>query len=126
MLVDALPNGPRAHPTVQVFLAGGVPEVMLHLRKAGLLRLDALTVSGDDYVEKVASETGGEVVHADPPGPAFREMVARLRKRYTFYYPMPQAKKGQIRKVTVELAPPAKKRYPDAEVLARKGYLAGK
>ena len=31
-LVDALPNGPVGHPTVQVFLAGGVPEVMLHLR----------------------------------------------------------------------------------------------
>jgi xylonate dehydratase len=46
-LVDALPNGPRAHPTVQVFQAGGVPEVMLHLRRAGLLRLDALTVSGE-------------------------------------------------------------------------------
>ena len=46
-LVDALPNGPRAHPTVQVFLAGGTPEVMLHLRRAGLLRLDALTVSGE-------------------------------------------------------------------------------
>src|SRR3989454_9770377 len=45
-LVDALPNGPRAHPTVQVFLAGGVPEVMLHLRRAGLLRLAAMTVSG--------------------------------------------------------------------------------
>jgi xylonate dehydratase len=46
-LVDALPNGPRNFPTVQVFLAGGVPEVMLHLRRAGLLRLDALTVSGE-------------------------------------------------------------------------------
>ena len=34
-LVDALPNGPRNHPTVQVFLAGGVPEVMLHLRAWG-------------------------------------------------------------------------------------------
>jgi putative YjhG/YagF family dehydratase len=45
-LVDALPNGPRNHPTVQVFQAGGVPEVMLHLRKAGLLRTDTLTVSG--------------------------------------------------------------------------------
>src|SRR5690606_31551515 len=31
-LVDALPNGPKNHPTVQVFMAGGVPEVMLHLR----------------------------------------------------------------------------------------------
>jgi putative YjhG/YagF family dehydratase len=46
-LVDALPNGPRNHPTVQVFLAGGVPEVMLHLREAGLLETDALTVSGE-------------------------------------------------------------------------------
>jgi putative YjhG/YagF family dehydratase len=46
-LVDALPNGPRHHPTVQVFLAGGVPEVMLHLRRAGLLQPDALTASGE-------------------------------------------------------------------------------
>jgi putative YjhG/YagF family dehydratase len=45
-LVDALPNGPRNHPTVQVYLAGGVPEVMLHLREMGLLNLDAPTVSG--------------------------------------------------------------------------------
>ena len=45
-LVDALPNGPRSFPTVQVFLAGGVPEVMLHLRRAGLLDTSALTVSG--------------------------------------------------------------------------------
>ena len=46
-LVDVLPNGPRSHPTVQVFLAGGVPEVMLHLRRAGLLELDVLTASGE-------------------------------------------------------------------------------
>ncbi len=45
-LVDALPNGPKGHPTVQVFQAGGVPEVMLHLRRAGLLETGALTVSG--------------------------------------------------------------------------------
>jgi len=45
-LVDALPNGPQFFPTVQVFLAGGVPEVMLHLRRAGLLETGALTVSG--------------------------------------------------------------------------------
>jgi len=45
-LVDALPNGPVGHPTVRVFLAGGVPEVMLHLRHLGLLQLDALTVHG--------------------------------------------------------------------------------
>ncbi len=45
-LVDVLPNGPAHYATVQVFLAGGVPEVMLKLRDLGLLRLDARTVSG--------------------------------------------------------------------------------
>lgn len=45
-LVDALPNGPRNFATVQVFLAGGVPEVMLHLRRAGLLHTKALTCTG--------------------------------------------------------------------------------
>jgi putative YjhG/YagF family dehydratase len=45
-IVDALPNGPRMHPTIQVFLAGAVPEVMLHLRKAGLLKTNVQTASG--------------------------------------------------------------------------------
>ena len=45
-LVDVIPNGPTGYATVQLFLAGGVPEVMLHLRELGLLRLDAPTVTG--------------------------------------------------------------------------------
>jgi putative YjhG/YagF family dehydratase len=45
-LVDVLPNGPIGHPTVRVFLAGGAPEVMLHLRDAGLLDTAARTVTG--------------------------------------------------------------------------------
>ena len=45
-LVDVLPNGPIGHPTVRFFLAGGVPELMLHLRSLGLLKLDALTAAG--------------------------------------------------------------------------------
>jgi putative YjhG/YagF family dehydratase len=46
-LVDVLPNGPIGHPTVRVFLAGGVPEVMLHLRGSGLLDETCLTVTGE-------------------------------------------------------------------------------
>ena len=46
-LVDVLPNGPRNHPTVRLFLAGGVPEVMLHLRHRGLLEETCLTVTGE-------------------------------------------------------------------------------
>jgi xylonate dehydratase len=50
-LVDVLPNGPKNHPTVRFFLAGGVPEVMLHLRNSGLLHLEALTVTGKTWGE---------------------------------------------------------------------------
>jgi xylonate dehydratase len=46
-LVDALPNGPVGHPTVRVFLAGGVPEVMLYLRELGLLDESCLTATGE-------------------------------------------------------------------------------
>jgi putative YjhG/YagF family dehydratase len=45
-IVDVLPNGPMFHPTVRVFLAGGVPEVMLHLRRLGALDVSVLTATG--------------------------------------------------------------------------------
>jgi putative YjhG/YagF family dehydratase len=45
-IVDVLPNGPTMYKTVQAFLAGGVPEVMLHLKRMGLLDLSAFTASG--------------------------------------------------------------------------------
>jgi putative YjhG/YagF family dehydratase len=44
--VSVLPNGPVNHPTVRVFLAGGVPEIMLHLREQELLDLGVLTATG--------------------------------------------------------------------------------
>src|SRR5205085_6849612 len=50
-LVDVLPNGPAYHPTVRVFLAGGVPEVMLHLRELGVLDTSVLTVTGQTLAE---------------------------------------------------------------------------
>jgi len=49
--VSVLPNGPVNHPTVRVFLAGGVPEIMLHLRESGLLDLGVLTVTGQTLGE---------------------------------------------------------------------------
>ena len=59
-LVDVLPNGPRNHPTVRVFLAGGVPEVMLHLRRAGLLDERCLTVSGEPLARSLDWWEGSE------------------------------------------------------------------
>ena len=59
-LVDVLPNGPEFHPTVRAFLAGGVPEVMLYLRKLGLLETDALTISGGTLGENLDWWEGSE------------------------------------------------------------------
>ncbi|HEY2586598.1 MAG TPA: YjhG/YagF family D-xylonate dehydratase [Tepidisphaeraceae bacterium] len=59
-LVDALPNGPVGHPTVRVFLAGGVPEVMLHLRQLGLLHESCLTASGETIGAVLDAWTGSE------------------------------------------------------------------
>ncbi len=59
-IVDVLPNGPQYFKTVQAFLAGGVPEVMLHLRELGKLKLDALTVSGRTVGENLEWWEGSE------------------------------------------------------------------
>ena len=49
--VDVLPNGPVGHPTVRMFLAGGVPEVMWHLRELGLVRTQARLMTGQTWDE---------------------------------------------------------------------------
>ena len=52
-IVDVLPNGPRHHPTISVFLAGGVPEIMLHLRRLGVLDTTVMTVTGQTLEENL-------------------------------------------------------------------------
>ncbi|PJR62447.1 YjhG/YagF family D-xylonate dehydratase [Raoultella sp. T31] len=52
-LVSVLPNGPVYHPTIRAFMAGGVPEVMLHLRQLGLLHEDVMTVTGSTLGENL-------------------------------------------------------------------------
>jgi putative YjhG/YagF family dehydratase len=59
-LVDVLPNGPQHHVTVRAFLAGGVPEVMLHLRRLGLLEEQALTATGQTLGENLDWWEGSE------------------------------------------------------------------
>lgn len=49
--VDVLPNGPQNHPTVRLFLAGGVPEIAWHLREMGILRCEARTITGQTWNE---------------------------------------------------------------------------
>jgi dihydroxyacid dehydratase/phosphogluconate dehydratase len=55
-----MPNGPVGYGTIQVFLAGGVPEVMLHLRELGLLKLHVRTVNGKTLGESLEEWKRGE------------------------------------------------------------------
>ncbi len=59
-LVSVLPNGPVHHPTVRVFLAGGVPEVMLRLRRLHLLDTSVLTVAGQSLGPVLDAWEGSE------------------------------------------------------------------
>ena len=52
-MVDVLPNGPADHPTVRLYLAGGIPEVMLHLRRMSVLNVDCLTANGKTVDENL-------------------------------------------------------------------------
>ncbi|MFN0067171.1 MAG: YjhG/YagF family D-xylonate dehydratase [Limisphaerales bacterium] len=71
-LVSVLPNGPVHHPTVRVFLAGGVPEVMLHLRRLGVIEADALTAEGVTWNGVLDAWEGSE------RRARFRELLLRL------------------------------------------------
>jgi len=52
-IVDVLPNGPMHHPTIRLFLAGGVPEIMLHLRRMRLINTSVRTVTGATLEENL-------------------------------------------------------------------------
>jgi VWFA-related protein len=93
---------------------------------APMFRSSFPTLGSCESMNGAAEKTGGETVNADDPGHTFREMIRRMRKRYSLFYDMPAAKKGSERKVVVELSEAAKTRYPNGVVLARKGYLIPK
>jgi VWFA-related protein len=75
-------------------------------------------------VFKIARETGGEVLKGDRAGDRFREMMERIRVRYTLGYKARPYPAAIYRALRVELTPEARRRYPNAEVRARAGYYA--
>ena len=89
-IVDVLPNGPVGHPTSVLYAAGGVPEVMLHLRRMGLLDTSVLTVTGQtlgenlDWWENSGRRTRvrsylREVTRVDPDNVILEPDLARSR-----------------------------------------------
>lgn len=75
-------------------------------------------------VFKIAEQTGGESVKAQHAGISFRDMIERIRTRYSIQYRAPQsAAAGSFRHIRVELSSAARQRYPNAWVRARSGYI---
>jgi VWFA-related protein len=70
----------------------------------------------------LAEQTGGEAIKSDRADASFKEMVERIRLRYSLAYNPPEAKPGTFRRVTIDLTPQARKWYPAAVLHARPGY----
>jgi VWFA-related protein len=76
-------------------------------------------------VYAISEKTGGEAVEGlGKVSEMFQRMIERIRSRYFIQYPAPPAEPGTFRHIRVELAPQAKRKYPDATVRAREGYYA--
>jgi VWFA-related protein len=73
-------------------------------------------------VWKLADETGGEAIEAGKIGDQFRQMIERIRARYSLHYTPPEAPAGALRRIRVELSPEARNRYPGARIKSRRGY----
>lgn len=75
-------------------------------------------------VPGISAQTGGEVAAAGKGGESFRQMIERIRARYSIQYNAPAAQPGEFRRIRVELTPEARRLHPDAVIHARAGYYA--
>ena len=73
---------------------------------------------------EIARSSGGDSVTVDDAS-ALKTTLARIRQRYALHCYVPEGvKPGQERRIGVELADAARRRYPGAEVRYRKVYIS--
>ncbi|MBE7543122.1 MAG: VWA domain-containing protein [Bryobacteraceae bacterium] len=73
-------------------------------------------------MDEIATATGGEMLYTSRPDKEFRNLINRLRYRYSLYYPMPAAEPGERRKITIDLTRQARRQLGRAKLRARTGY----
>ena len=124
-ITDGLGNGRASDAVENLWKADAVVSGMI-VRNVGMtvvfrtVRPDTLFSGG---MSGIADDTGGEGVKFDDAGEGLRQMIHRLRRRYTLAYAMPDAAPGQRRTIKVELAGDAARRYRQPRIRARTGYL---
>ena len=80
-------------------------------------------------IQKLAEETGGEVLHDNPENlkETFNTLISHLRTRYSMAFISSNKKRdGAVRKLKIDLDEAAKKSQGKLVVKARKSYLAPK
>jgi VWFA-related protein len=76
----------------------------------------------EEGIEGVCEKTGGDMIKAEVPEDAFRDMMSRIRRRYSLYYALPEGPPGELRRIHVSLSEEARLRHPKAQIRARTGY----
>ena len=124
-ITDGLGNGRAADAVEHLWQADTVVSGMI-VRSAQMavtfriVRPDTLFSGG---MGGISEDSGGDAVKFDDAGEGLRQMIHRLRLRYTIGYAMPAATPGQRREITVHLIGDAARRYQKAQVRARTGYV---
>jgi len=75
-------------------------------------------------IREFANQTGGDMLDTRDAAEGVREMLNRLRMRYSLYYALPSCQPGERRTIRVELTAEAEAGHPGAIVRARTGYSA--
>ena len=75
-------------------------------------------------IRDFASQTGGDMLDTRDAAAGVREMLNRLRMRYSLYYALPSSRPGERRTIQVQLTAEAAAAHPGAIVRARTGYFA--
>jgi VWFA-related protein len=79
--------------------------------------------TGSAGTAEIARDSGGDSMSVND-AEALEDTLARLRKRYTLYFNLPEGvQPGQERNIEVDLAPEARQRHPDAEVRYRRASM---
>jgi VWFA-related protein len=79
--------------------------------------------TGSAGTAEIARDSGGDSMSVND-AEALEDTLARLRKRYTLYFNLPDGvQPGQERNIEVDLAPEARQRHRDAEVRYRRASM---
>ena len=117
-------EGTSVHPSAMRDLEEADAIVLGVIVRGRGLRFGPGLLLGYKGIRDFAAETGGDTLDTRDAAEGVREMLNRLRMRYSLYYALPSCQPGERRPIRVELTAEAAAGHPGAIVRARTGYFA--